>query len=385
MPNALNLLIARGAPGPTWDFNEEREKALDLGKKRMDMAQYPEEVNWLRQKRRMDVEARDEARTRHLDELARRPFKDAGEMMKVFRDNAGFIKWSVYPASRAWFIQHGAPSHLFPEPAFIEAEAAKEGLDPSVYFEREKEKSLTTADQAARERLQGERLESAEKIASERQTSSEKISSERQASSEKIAEERQRSLESVAQTKLDALEKRLESQAANRKELEDARAAHAVEIQNLRDQATREREEFRQTKISERATDKTSEKGPGITKIQSVKRIVDEEYANFLGADISDLPKKMSAEQKAAHGRVLAFAEQHAKTMEPRAAVDQALKDWWATFGKAYAKPGEKTPSSGGGDISKSRQDALDAIRRGADPAAVRKRFREKYGQDLGR
>jgi len=77
-----------------------------------------------------------------------------------------------------------------------------------------------------------------------------------------------------------------------------------------------------------------TDQGLKINKLNVIRKILDEDYANQIGADVNDVQKKLSPVQKEAYNRILTFAEKNAETMEPRAALDQALKDWYATFGQ---------------------------------------------------
>jgi hypothetical protein len=79
--------------------------------------------------------------------------------------------------------------------------------------------------------------------------------------------------------------------------------------------------------------------GLKINKLKEIRSLLDEDYANQIGADVKDLQKKLSPIQKEAYNRILAFAEKTAETMAPRAALDEALKYWYSTFGQEQKKP----------------------------------------------
>lgn len=88
---------------------------------------------------------------------------------------------------------------------------------------------------------------------------------------------------------------------------------------------------------------KPSDQGLKINKLNVIRSILDEDYANQIGSDIKDVQKKLNPIQKEAYNRILAFAEKHAETMEPRAALDQALRDWHSTFGQKKPTQTEQT------------------------------------------
>ncbi len=75
---------------------------------------------------------------------------------------------------------------------------------------------------------------------------------------------------------------------------------------------------------------KVTEKGQElkIPKLNVVRDLLDESYANMLGADKKDIQKRLSPEQMAAYKRILIMAEKNVETMEPNIALDKALTDW---------------------------------------------------------
>ncbi len=76
----------------------------------------------------------------------------------------------------------------------------------------------------------------------------------------------------------------------------------------------------------------TSEKSTGqnlkIPKLNVVRDMLNEDYANMIGIDKNDVNKRLSPVQKKAYNEIIGLAEKNASTMEPRAALDKALTDW---------------------------------------------------------
>ncbi len=116
MPNALNYLIAKGSPGPSFDLLDIQQKALNTLASQREAQAYPEDRNWLREQRGMLKTKYSQEQDDRLRELQKRPFKDHIEALTTMVEEGPMISYENYPASREWFIKHGVRPEVLPPP-----------------------------------------------------------------------------------------------------------------------------------------------------------------------------------------------------------------------------------------------------------------------------
>ena len=140
MTNGINQLIAQGRPAPQWDWMEAKKNALALSQAEREYAGYPEERNWLREKRGME-------RTRFGQEQEELPFKKEEEALDFLSKWGRLVNYRNYPDTRMRLIKRGVnPSILPPVESF--------GGDENKFNEW-LNKSLTTLEQRLKEREVG--------------------------------------------------------------------------------------------------------------------------------------------------------------------------------------------------------------------------------------
>ncbi len=105
----INALIARPPnTAPDWDYFQAQENALNLRAKRQAFEDYPEEKNWLREKRGME-------REKYGREKSQQPFSDARVALEDFINEIPAIdSLEKYGMARDWYLKQGARPDLFP-------------------------------------------------------------------------------------------------------------------------------------------------------------------------------------------------------------------------------------------------------------------------------
>ncbi len=137
MPNALNLMIARGVGDkPTWDLFDAQKNALAVEKARMENQAYPEDRNWLRQARGMAVEKHQEEMDKWAQEKEMRPLKTDEERVKYLFSIGPMLNFQNYAESRKHLVDvNKFPDQYLPPVESFQDENA---------FETWKESTLTT-------------------------------------------------------------------------------------------------------------------------------------------------------------------------------------------------------------------------------------------------
>jgi hypothetical protein len=305
MTNGINYLIAQGRPAPQWDWMKSKQNALALSQAEREYAGYPEEQNWLREQRGMTREQFGWSRQQEIERIANKPFKSQDDTMAWFRGILDLVTPENWTELRDVTINR-----------------VKVGGGDTSAFDKMIPKSYPGLDWI--NNAKGKMAEKPTVVPPEST-----VLPPGWTPPENKPWTAPPRKEKPGEPKI-SVHYETDDQGNTVKVVTDA-TGETIRTENL-------------GKIGKSREPRQGGEEAKVSKLNSVKRMLDEDYTSSFGIGIKDTPtsppKRMTPEQRSAYQTILSMAEKYASKMEPRAAVNQALKDYWATKPKQPTTPG---------------------------------------------